>query len=136
MNIWKVIGEIFLGCASVVLIYAVLAFFIIVSTTSQIPFVGQVLSSVALPVTAPYFVLAAFMYVIGGVTYHAGSENSPPPLTSSNKGDLTANNMLDRLNRLEEVVDDNFKVITDRLTELEVEQYLASQSTIVKANKE
>lgn len=136
MNTWKVIGYIFLGCGTIVLIYAALAFFGIISVTSQIPYIGQTLSSFALAAVTPYLILAAIMYVIGGVSYYAGREYETTPLRYSNEAEITADDIPYRLERLERIVDNNFGVITERLDEIEEKQNIISQSTIIKARKE
>lgn len=136
MNTWKAISYIFLGIGTVLLIYAAIAFFSMMPITSQIPYVGQILGSVALAAVSPHLITVAIMYVIGGVSYYAGRENTATQLISSDEAGITAHDILDRLERLEGIVDNNFSIVTQRLDEMEEKQNMASQNTIIRARIE
>ena len=75
MNNWRAVGYIFLGWGSVFLILGLLIFFGIVSIFSAAPIFSQASILVSLAASAPWFVLAALLYVVGVVGYYAGREN-------------------------------------------------------------
>lgn len=77
MKNWRAVGYIFLGWGSIFLILGLLVFFGIVSIFSAAPIFGQASILVSLAASAPLFVLAAFLYVVGVVGYYAGRENAP-----------------------------------------------------------
>ena len=85
MENWRVIGYIFLGWGSVLLIYALFVFLSMASLLSGVPFLNE--APIALAASAPYFVLAALLYVVGVVGYYAGRENvaTPTTLTKADK---------------------------------------------------
>jgi len=118
LSAWKVIGYTFLGCGTVFLIVAAFVFFRVMATISQVPFIGQELSPVALAPCVPYLILAAIAYVIGGVSYCAGRVNPATPLISSNEAELMSDTILDTLKRLKGIDDDNFNVINRSLDEI------------------
>jgi hypothetical protein len=76
LNNWRAIGYIFLGWGSVFLILGLLIFFGIVSIFSAAPIFGQVSILISLAASAPWFVLASLLYVVGIVGYYAGRENA------------------------------------------------------------
>lgn len=127
MNNWRVVGYIFLVWGSVLLISALGAFISMISMISQTPYLDQALISAALAVIAPYLVLAAIAYVIGGVGYYAGRKNAATSI-SSNKSNVTISATLDEIDNLEEIVDDNFNfnVIIKRFEEIEEKPKKAS----------
>jgi hypothetical protein len=127
LNKWRVVGYIFLVWGSVLLISALGAFFSMISVIGQTPYLDQALISAALAVIAPYLVLAAIAYVIGGVGYYAGRKNVATPI-SSNKSNVTISATLDKIDNLEEIVDNNFNfnVIIKRFEEIEEKQKKAS----------
>lgn len=127
MNKWKVVGYIFLVWGSVLLISALGALISMISVIGQTPYFDQALISAALAVIAPYLVLAAIVYVIGGVGYYAGRENVATSM-SSNKSNVMISATLDKIDSLEENVDNNFNftVIIKRFEEIEEKQKKAS----------
>ena len=76
MNNWRVVGYIFLGWGSIFLVLGLLIFFGIVSLFSAAPIFGQVSILVSLAASAPMFVFASLLYVVGFVGYYAGRENA------------------------------------------------------------
>jgi len=76
---WRIIGYIFLGWGSVLLIYALFVFLSMASLLSGVPFLNE--APIALAASARYFVLAALLYVVGVVGYYAGRENVATPTT-------------------------------------------------------
>ena len=136
MNALKAVGYIFLGIGTILMIYSAILFFSIITVTSQIPIVGQTLSSVALAAVSPFLITGAIMYVVGGVSYYAGREKAATELISATKTEMTPGSLLDRLNRLETIVDNNFSVVTKRLDAIEEKQEMATQKTILKAKKQ
>jgi hypothetical protein len=78
LNNWRAVGYIFLGWGSVFLTLGLLAFFGIVSIFSTVPILSQASILVSLAASAPWFVLAALLYVVGVVGYYAGRENVAP----------------------------------------------------------
>jgi len=135
LNNWKAVGYIFLGCGSVILIYALFSFFSMLATLHQIPYMSQIATPTALATAAPYLVLGSVTYVIGGVGLYMGRDNVTKSIIS-NSTKMTKRDFLDRLNRLEGIVDNNFNVITKRLNEIEEKQNMVSQNTIIKAKRE
>ena len=125
MNNWRVVGYIFLGCGSVLFISALGAFFSMISAISQTPYLAQAIISAALAAIAPYLVLATLACIIGGVGYYAGRENAATSI-SSNKSNVTISATLDKIDNLEEIVDNNFNVIIKRFEEIEEKQKTAS----------
>jgi hypothetical protein len=127
LNKWRVVGYIFLVWGSVLLISALGAFISMISVIGQTPYLDQALISAALAVIAPYLVLAAIAYVVGGVGYYAGRENAATPISSS-KSNVTISATVDEIDNLEEIVDNNFNfnVIIKRFEEIEEKQKKAS----------
>jgi hypothetical protein len=76
LNNWRAVGYIFLGWGSVFLILGLLVFFGIVSIFSAAPIFGQVSILISLAASAPWFVVASLLYVVGFVGYYAGREPS------------------------------------------------------------
>jgi uncharacterized membrane protein YeiB len=72
LNSWKAIGYIFLGFGSVFLVYALIAFLVLIFM-NPLPFD---IAPIALAANAPWFILAALAYVVGIVGYFAGLEKS------------------------------------------------------------
>ena len=135
MNNWKAIGYICLGVGSVILIYALFSFFSVFTPLRQNPYLAQTATSTALATATPPLILGSIMYVIGGVGLYMGRDNVTKSIIS-NSTNVTKSDFLDRLNRLEGIVDNNFNVITKRLNEIEEKQNMFSQNTIIKAKRE
>ncbi len=127
MNKWRVVGYVFFVWGSVLLISALGAFISMISMIAQTPYLDQALISAALAAIAPYLVLATLAYVIGGVGYYAGRENAATSI-SSNKSNVTISATLDKIDNLEEIVDNNFNfnVIIKKFEEIEEKQNKAS----------
>ncbi|MFX1301082.1 MAG: hypothetical protein ACFFDE_09070 [Promethearchaeota archaeon] len=135
MNNWKAGGYIFLGCGSVIFIYALYAFFSMIAMLRQIPYMSQIATATALATVAPYLVLGSLMYIIGGVGLFMGRDNKAFSIASSRQK-VTEEDLLDRVSRLEGIVDNNFNVITKRLDEIEEKQDMVSQNAIIRAKRE
>ena len=127
MNKWRVVGHIFLVWGSVLLISALGAFISMISVITQTPYLDQALILTALSTIVPYLVLATLTYVIGGIGYYAGRENAATS-TSSNKSNVTISATPDKIDNLEEIVDNNFNftVIIKGFEEIEEKQKKAS----------
>ncbi len=127
MNKWRVVGHIFLVWGSVLLISALGAFISMISMITQTPYLDQALILTALSTIVPYLVLATLTYVIGGIGYYAGRENAATS-TSSNKSNVTISATPDKIDNLEEIVDNNFNftVIIKGFEEIEEKQKKAS----------
>ena len=135
MNNWTVVSYIFLGFGSVLLVLAAFIFSNIYLPYSANPLLAPVAGSVALSASAPWIVLTACAYVVGGVGYYAGQDYVEES-SDSEEASERASPLLDRIDRLEGIVDNNFIVITKRLDKIEETQKMSSQNTIVKAKKE
>jgi len=127
LNKWRVVGHIFLVWGSVLLISALGAFISMISVITQTPYLDQALILTALSTIVPYLVLATLTYVIGGIGYYAGRENAATS-TSSNKSNVTISATPDKIDNLEEIVDNNFNftVIIKGFEEIEEKQKKAS----------
>jgi hypothetical protein len=127
LNKWRVVGHIFLVWGSVLLISALGAFISMISMITQTPYLDQALILTALSTIVPYLVLATLTYVIGGIGYYAGRENAATS-TSSNKSNVTISATPDKIDNLEEIVDNNFNftVIIKGFEEIEEKQKKAS----------
>jgi hypothetical protein len=133
VNILKAIGYTFLGIGTVFLILACIIFLSVSFMTHQV--FGAAWATVGLAAGAPWWVLSAICYVIGTVGYYAGQENVAA-LGAVKLKIGTPDSIMQRIDRLENIVDKNFGVVTARLDELEETQKLAAQNTIVKARKD
>jgi hypothetical protein len=135
LNNWKVVGYICLGVGSAILIYGLFVFLDVNSTASINPILaGQIAFTTALHEASPYFVGAIILYIVGGVGLYIDSNYEESEKNYSEE--ITDEDLFNRLKRLEEIVDNNFKVITKRLDGMEEKQIMASQDTIIKAKKE
>jgi hypothetical protein len=135
LNTWRAVGYIFLGIGSVFLIIAFFIFLSMMSMFSQIPYAPQGFTLIALITVTPYLILASITYVIGGICYYVGRERVATPIASI-EANVTTRALLEKIERLEGIVDNNFNVITKRLNEIEEKQNLVAQNTIIKAKKE
>jgi len=80
-------------------------------------------------------ILGSLAYVVGGVGLFMVRDNKAFSIASSREK-VTEEDFLDRVSRLEGIVDNNFNVITKRLDEIEEKQNMVSQNTIIKAKRE
>lgn len=135
MNIFKVAGYICLGCGSVILIFALFSFFSVLVTLRQIPALAQIATTTALAGATPLLIIGSLAYVFGGVWLLVGRDNKAFSI-AFNREKVTEEDLLDRVSRLEGIVDNNFNVITKRLGEIEEKQNMVSQNTIIKAKRE
>jgi len=135
LNNWKAVGYICLGCGSVFLIYALFRFFSIWTPLRQNPYLAQIATTTALTIATPFLILGSLAYVVGGVGLFMGRDNKAFSI-ASNREKVTEEDLLDRVSRLEGIVDNNFNVITKRLDEIEEKQNMFSQNTIIKAKRE
>ena len=61
--------------------------------------------------------------------------NKEEDIANSSSKDRTEEDILDRIDRLEDVVDNKFTVITKRLDRIEERQTMLSENTLIKAKK-
>jgi len=135
LNNWKAVGYIGLGCGSVILIYALYSFFSIFTPLRQNPYLAQIATTVALEKATPPLILGSLAYVFGSVGLFMGRDNKAFSI-ASHREKVTEEDLLDKVSRLEGIVDNNFNVITKRLDEIEEKQNMFSQNTIIKAKRE
>lgn len=83
--------------------------------------ISLISGSIALAAVSPHLLSAGFAYVIGGVFFFAGRED-PTISISLGKSSTETSDMLYEIDRLSEIVDNNFNVITKRLNEIEKKQ--------------
>jgi hypothetical protein len=132
----KTLGYVGLACGFVTLIYGLFVFFNINTAVSQNPVLaGEVAFATAIREASPYVMFSVVLVVAGFVCLYVQS-NKEDTTISSLAEKITEKDMLDRLNRLEGIVDNNFNVITKRLDEIEEKQLMVSQNTIIKAKRE
>jgi hypothetical protein len=143
-RIWRVIGYISCGLGMVSLM---LTFVTILAVRSNpaVQLDPQLYPSVVLAAITPWIIGASIEFIIGAVgLYFGGNKQNnnkiqnklPSYPTNETSYETNETNLLERLNRLEEVVDNNFNVISKRLDSIEKKQKLASQNTLIKAKKE
>jgi hypothetical protein len=89
----------------------------------------------ALEGATPLLVAGSVAYVFGGAGLFMGRDNKAFSIVS-HREKVTEEDLLDKVNRLEGIVDNNFSVITKRLDEIEEKQNMFSQNTIIKAKRE
>jgi len=135
LNNWKAVGYIGLGCGSVFLIVALIIFFSILTPLRQNPYLAQTATTTALATATPHLILGSLAYVVGGVALFMERDNKAFSI-SSHREKVTEEDLLDKVSRLEGIVDNNFNVITKRLDEIEEKQNMFSQNTIIKAKRE
>ncbi len=131
---WKAVGYLCLGLGSVILIWALLVFLTLFSELRQLPYVGQIASITALIAAIPHFIATSVFYVIGGIALYLDSDSQVDQIDFDNE-EVSGLDLLDRLDRLEGIVDTNFSVITKRLDKIEEKQNMLSQNTLIKAKK-
>lgn len=136
MNIFKAIGYICLGCGSVFLIFALFSFFSIFVPFRQNPYLAQIATTTALAGATPLLIAGSGAYVVGGVMLLVGRDIKKAFSIVSHREKVTEEDLLDRVSRIEGIVDNNFNVITKRLDEIEEKQNMFSQNTIIKAKRE
>jgi len=134
MNNWKAVGYVCLGVGSVILIFGLFVFLTINAEIHQIIGFNQIAATTSLITASPYFITAVILYIIGGIGLYMGSNYEEESIVYSEE--VTDEDLLGRLNRLEGIVDNNFNVITKRLDEIEEKQNITSQNTIIKAKRE
>ncbi len=132
MNNWRAVGYIFLGLGLIVLMYSILVGLTLWSGFSMAyqqnpnPIVAQTAQTATLVAMSPFFIGAASLLVVAGVGLYAGRE-AP---------ESKADEIVERIDKLETIVDNNFGFLDKRLDKVEAQQQLVSQSTILKAKRE
>ena len=101
----------------------------------QNPYLAQMATPTALAGATPLLIAGSLAYVVGGVWLLVGRDNKAFSI-ASNREKVTEEDLLDRVSRLEGIVDNNFNVMTKRLDEIEEKQNMFSQNTIIKAKRE
>jgi len=126
---WKPISYLLLGFGGIILLYGLFTFLDTFGTVRINPLLSDVAFTTALHEAQQPFLISALLFVGGFVCLYMerDSENYAP----SNEKDL-----LERLDRLEDVVDNNFTVINKRLDRIEEKESMTSQNTIIKAKRE
>jgi hypothetical protein len=145
MNTWRAIGYIFSGIGIIFLIYTLYLTLTFKEVTTYVSYLDQYVPGLSqavqgynqtllLGVIAPWVIIAAISFVIGGVGLFAGRNNSTnrKPLNQNIQSEV----LLERLGRLETIVDNNFEIVTKRVDKLEEQQKLASQNTLIRAKKD
>lgn len=133
MNNWQAVGYIFVGFGVVLFSFAILDGYFVAS-----PLIGilpQLAQAAFIAFITPWIVLACLSFVVGAVGLYVGRNRMNSKVTAKNTL-LGEPNLLERINRLEAVVDNNFVVITKRFDEIEEQQKLVSKNTLIKAKKE
>jgi len=102
----------------------------------QIPALAQTATTTALAGATPLLIAGSLAYVVGGVFLLVGRDIKKAFSIVSHREKVTEEDLLDRVNRLEGIVDNNFNVITKRVDEIEEKQNMFSQNTIIKAKRE
>ena len=137
-RILRIIGYVFvaLGIISII-VMLVIGFSVrsnpILQTNPQL-FQGLFLTAIT-----PFIIGAVIMFIIGVAGLYAGKTKSIPKndsIRSDSSYQKNESNLLERLSRLENIVDNNFDVMIKRLDKIEEQQKIASQNTIIKAKKE
>ena len=134
MDIWKAISYVCLVIGSILLIYGAFVFLDVNARVSQNPFLpNNVATSTALDSASQYFISSAILLAIGCVALYIGTKNETKEFSSL---DEPKEDSIDRFDRLEEIVDNNFTVISRRLDKIEEKQKILSQNTLIKAKKD
>jgi len=145
MNNWKAVGYIFFGFGAVLLVFSFIDGYEAASTFFGIN--TQLAESTFFAFITPWAVFASFSIVVGSVgvysgrkeinpeeAFYAGKKEINPEVAEEKTSDETE--VLQRINHMEEVVDNNFAVISKRLNKIEQQQKRASEDTLIKAKKE
>jgi len=135
MQNWRILFNIFLILGAIVLLFGAFVFIDTYHTVSINPYLpGQVAFTTALDQASDYFLLSAVGFVSGVVIYYF-EHSKEEDIANSSSEDMTEEDILDRIDRLEDVVDNNFTVITKRLDRIEERQTMLSENTLIKAKK-
>ena len=135
MSVRKLIGYSFLGCGTVFLIFAVFVFFNAMGTFYQFFFISHESYQVSLAACVPYLILALVTYVIGGVSYCLRRVNPAKLPICTKKTEITPNEILGKLKKLDGIDDSNFNVIVRIPDDIPEKQNIVSQSIKVQAKK-
>ena len=136
LSVQKVIGYSFLGCGTVFIVVAVFIFFNVIGKIAQFPLISHESNPLALAECVPYLILAVISYVIGGVSYCMRRVNPTTPLVPPNKIEMKSTKILRKLKKLESIDDVNLNVFITIPDEINENQHLVTQSTMVQAKKE
>jgi hypothetical protein len=130
-RICRAIGYISCGIGLVFLIL-ILVIALEVTDNPLVQLSPELLYTVLLSSIEPWVIMASLSFVVGAVVLYVGRNKA----IQYDDDQTNETNLLERLNRLEEVVDNNFNFISKRLDNIEEKQKLASQNTLIKAKKE
>jgi hypothetical protein len=136
-RIWRVIGYISCGLG-IVSLMLMLVTVLTVKSNPAVQLVPQLFQSVLLATITPWIMGASIEFIVGAVGLYVGGNKQYGNRIQNKLQSYQTNDtdLLQRLNRLEEVVDNNFNVISKRLDSIEEQQKLTSQNTLIKAKKE
>jgi len=112
-----------------------ISFFIVTGFTSTRPIAEispQLAAATFIAFITPWVFISSLCFIIGGVGLHFGREKNPEIMMKEGN-DIS--NIVERINRLESIMDNNFEVINNRIHSIEEQQKLASQNTLIKAKK-
>jgi hypothetical protein len=131
---WKAVGCLSLGIGSVTLIWGLIVFLTVNAELHQIPYIGQIAVKTALIAAVPHFIATSFFYVVGGIGLYLDKDRQTESVDYDNEE--VTEDLLDRLDRLEEIFDNNFSITNQRLDKIEEKQNMLSQNTLIKTKKE
>ncbi len=131
MNNWRVIGYICIVVGFIAFIIG-LIMLTILRANPALGFLGtETYQSMIINGVAPWIITSVVLFVISGLGFYYGRTNKQTKkLTKDNPLD---SNILERINRLETVIDNNFAVVDRRLDKIEQTN---SQNTLLKAKQE
>ena len=136
-RVWRAIGYIFCGLG-IVSLMLILVTTLTVRSNPLVQLNPQLFQTVLLASITPWVIIASLGFVVGAVGLYIGRNKQHNNKIQSKPSSYQTNetNLLQRLNRLEEIVDNNFSFISKRLDNIEEQQKLASRNILIKAKKE
>jgi hypothetical protein len=130
MKLWRPIGYIFLSSGLFIIMFFIITGFL---STRLIAETSPQLAAVAFAgIILPWLFISSLCFIIGGVSLHFGREKNPEMIMKKENNSF---NIIERINRLESIMDNNFEVINKRIDSIEEQQKLASQNTLIKAKQ-
>jgi hypothetical protein len=133
-RIGRAIGYIFCGFGLVFLIL-ILVTTLEMRNNPLVQLYPELYNTLLLASIEPWVIMASLSFVVGAVGLYIGRNKAIPSYKIATH-QTNETNLLERLNRLEEVIDNNFSFISKRLDSIEEKQKLASQNTLIKAKEE
>jgi hypothetical protein len=136
-RVWRVIGYISCGLG-IVSLMLMLVTVLTVKSNPAVQLEPQLFQSVLLATITPWIIGASIEFIVGAVGLYVGGNKQHNNKIQNKLPSCQTNetNLLQRLERLEEIVDNNFSFISKRLDNIEEQQKFASQNTLIKAKKE